>query len=163
MWCVCLDSHLQRYYIEEDYWGRPWFSLNAQKIFNIRLLSESSKSWQFKGTRLAGWNQYSLTQRICGTDGTYKPFRELLFTNLPSVPGFNGHMINSPFPFYRGIRTIIPIKGCGNYSLAIYTFISLRKGPCDIVPEHPPTFFFALDQSMSFNSTTWFTKIPGKL
>ena len=30
------SSLFREYYIEEDYWARPWFSLNAQKIFNIR-------------------------------------------------------------------------------------------------------------------------------
>ena len=25
-----------RYFIEEDWWARPWFSLNSQRIFNIR-------------------------------------------------------------------------------------------------------------------------------
>ncbi|CAK8996144.1 unnamed protein product [Durusdinium trenchii] len=34
---VWLCSSLEKeYYIEEDWWARPWFSFNTQKIFNIR-------------------------------------------------------------------------------------------------------------------------------
>lgn len=73
LWCVCLDSHLQRYYIEEDYWARPWFSLNAQKIFNIRRLS-TRKAGSLYRYSLGGLG-YSLNQMICGTSGTDKPFR----------------------------------------------------------------------------------------
>lgn len=34
---VWMCSSLKReYYIEEDWWARPWFSFNSQQIFNIR-------------------------------------------------------------------------------------------------------------------------------
>lgn len=113
-------------------------------------------------TRLAGWDTPSIRWFV-GLLGLTNHSGQTLFRNLPTVSTVATVTWSTRlFPVIGGIQTIIPIQGCGNYSLA-YRRISFRKGPCDMCPNMPRRFFFALDQSMSFNSATWFTKMSRML
>ena len=108
-------------------------------------------------TRLAGWDTPSIRWFV-GLMGLRNHSGEILFRNLPTVSTVSTVTWSTRlFPAcFRGIRTIIPIQGCGNYSLA-YRRLSFRKGPCDMCPNMPRRFV------LPFNSATWFTKMSRML
>lgn len=94
-------------------------------------------------TRLAGWDTPSIRWFV-GLLGLTNHSGQTLFRNLPTVSTVATVTWSTRlFPVIGGIQTIIPIQGCGNYSLA-YRRISFRKGPCDMCPNMPRRFFFCI-------------------
>ena len=92
-------------------------------------------------TRLAGWDTPSIRWFV-GLLGLTNHSGQTLFRNLPTVSTVATVTWSTRlFPVIGWIQTIIPIQGCGNYSLA-YRRISFRKGPCDMCPNMPRRFFF---------------------
>ena len=97
LWRVCLDSHLQRYYIEEDYWlgrGLAWMRRKSS-TFDACQLEKLAVCVSL--LRLAGWDTPSIRWFV-GLLGLTNHSGQTLFRNLPTgFNGCNGHMINSPF------------------------------------------------------------------